>query len=163
MVTFLKRVYALLFVFLTVLFFALMSKIDFIVHSTLYSYGLKFSYDWANTYWLTYSLVYSAFGLTMAFCYYAGSSKQFQNKKVAFAIFCSINVLAICGLQDLLFFLLWAGSLPSGALVWWWSMWTYVFGTWNSQMQLALTGLGFVLIAATWLLTFYKKKLLNTK
>lgn len=27
------------------------SQIDTIVHKTLYSYGLQFSYDWANPYW----------------------------------------------------------------------------------------------------------------
>ena len=28
-----------------------LSQIDNIVHGTLYSYGLQFSYDWANPYW----------------------------------------------------------------------------------------------------------------
>lgn len=161
--TFLKRVYALLFVLLTVLFFALMSKIDFIVHATLYQYGLTFSYDWANTYWLTYNLVYLVFSLALAFCYYVGSAKTWQNKKIALAIFASVTVLAICGLQDLLFFVLWSGSLPPGTLVWWWSMWAPVFGTWNSQMQLALTSLGFVFVTMTWILTLYKKKHFMTK
>jgi hypothetical protein len=163
MVDFLKRVYALFFVLLTVLFFALMSKIDFIVHSTLYEYGLIFSYDWANMYWLIYSLVFFAFGLMMAFCYYVGSQKTFQNKKIAIALFASINVLALCGFQDVLFFVLWSGSLPPGTLVWWWSMWTYVFGTWNTQMQVTLTSLGFALIMATWILAYYKKKPYITK
>jgi hypothetical protein len=158
MVTFLKRVYALFFVLLTVLFFVLMSKIDYIVHATLYQYGLQFSYDWANTYWLTYNLVYFAFGLTLAFAYYVGSQKAMPNKKIAIAIFGSISLLAFCGLQDLLFFVLWAGSLPPDTLVWWWSMWAPVFGTWNSQMQIALTGLGFACVTATWILTFYRKK-----
>jgi hypothetical protein len=135
-----------------------MSKIDYIVHSTLYLYGLNFSYDWANTYWLTYSFVFFVFGSAMAFCYYAGSLKNFQNKKIALAIFASINLLALCGLQDVLFFVLWSGSLPSGTLVWWWSMWTYVFGTWNTQMQVSLTGLGLILVTATWILAVYKKK-----
>jgi hypothetical protein len=136
-----------------------MSRIDYIVHSTLYNYGLVFSYDWANTYWLTYSLVFFAFGLSMAFSYYMGSQRTFQSKKIAFAIFASINVLALCGFQDMLFFVLWSGSLPSGTLVWWWSMWSYVFGTWNSQMQIALTSLGFGLITATWVLTLRRNHL----
>jgi hypothetical protein len=153
----LKRVYSLLFVLLTVLFFVLMSKIDYIVHATLYQYGLHFSYDWANTYWLTYNLVYFAFALTLAFAYYVGSQKSLQNRKVALAIFGSISVLAFCGLQDLLFFVLWSGSLPPETLVWWWSMWAPIFGTWNSQMQLALTGAGFVCVTVTWLLMLSKK------
>ena len=32
-------------------FFAIMSRLDFIVHRTLYNYGLNFSYGWAFEYW----------------------------------------------------------------------------------------------------------------
>jgi hypothetical protein len=124
-------------------------------------YGLVFSYDWANTYWLTYSLVFFAFAVSMAFSYYMGSQKTLQSKKIALAIFASINVLALCGFQDMLFFVLWSGSLPPGTLVWWWSMWAPVFGTWNSQMQIVLTSLGFGLITATWMITLKKKPLMT--
>ena len=37
----------------------LLTRVDLIVHGTLYSYGLQFSYDWANPYW-TYIRVVDA-------------------------------------------------------------------------------------------------------
>lgn len=135
-----------------------MSRIDFLVHSTLYNYGLFFSYEWANVYWLIYGLVFVAFSLAVAFVYYLGSKKTLTNKKIALALFTSINVLSICGLQDVLFYVLWAGSLPPNTLVWWWSLWTLVFGTWNSQMQVTLTALAFGISLLSWVLALYQKK-----
>jgi hypothetical protein len=112
-------------------------------------------------YWLTYNLVYLAFSLSLATCYYIGSEKNRQTKRIALAIFISIAVLAVCGLQDMLFFVLWSDSLPPDTLVWWWSMWAHVFGTWNSKMQLALTTLGFMCVVATWILTIFKNKTIH--
>ena len=34
----------------------LLLEIDKLVHGTLYGYGLVFSYDWANPYWLMFRL-----------------------------------------------------------------------------------------------------------
>lgn len=36
----------------------LLSRIDWIVHSQLYDYGLQFSLDWAVSYWAFVRLVY---------------------------------------------------------------------------------------------------------
>jgi len=140
-----------------------MSRIDFIVHSTLYEYGLIFSYEWANHYWLVYGLVFASFASAVAFVYYYASEKTFRNKKIALALFTSINVLSLCGLQDVLFYVLWTGSLPPETLVWWWSLWTLVFGTWNSQMQLALTGFACMVTLLCWVLALYQKKQIPSK
>jgi len=45
-----------LWVFCGVLSIVLFLQIDRIVHQDLYNYGLKFSYDWANTYWMAFRL-----------------------------------------------------------------------------------------------------------
>src|SRR5512139_2328853 len=37
---------------------ALMLKIDSIVHVTLYDYGLQFSTEWANPYWVAARIIY---------------------------------------------------------------------------------------------------------
>jgi hypothetical protein len=157
-VAFLKKIFSLTLAVLIGLFFVLMSRIDFLVHSTLYNYGLVFSYEWANVYWLIYGLVFVAFSLVVAFVYYLGSQKKLANKKVALALFTSINVLSICGLQDVLFYVLWAGSLPPSNMVWWWSLWRLVFGTWNSQMQLTLTASAFGISLLSWAVALYQKK-----
>jgi hypothetical protein len=41
--------------------------LDTIVHSTLYNYGLQFSYEWANTYWATMRIVQVLLGLNATF------------------------------------------------------------------------------------------------
>ena len=140
------------------LFFGIMSRIDFLVNSTLYEYGLVFSYEWANIYWLTYGLVYVIFSLVIAFVYWFGSPKTTGDKKIVAALLISINVLALCGLQDVLFFVLWAEGLPPNNLNWWWSMWTSVFGTWNSQMQVTLTTIAFGISLLSWVLALHQKK-----
>jgi len=42
---------ALIIGFAIIIIFLLL-KIDSIIHNNLYSYGLQFSYEWANPYWL---------------------------------------------------------------------------------------------------------------
>ena len=37
----------------TVLVYYLLVSIDYIVHNVLYQFGLQFSYEWANSYWLS--------------------------------------------------------------------------------------------------------------
>ena len=109
-----------------------MSRIDFIINSVLYNYGLEFSYNWANTYWLTYNFTFVVFSAVAAFIYWLGSPKTSCDKKVVVALLVTINLLALGGLQDILYFVFWAGGLPVNNVVWWWSQWRGVFGTWNT-------------------------------
>jgi hypothetical protein len=57
-------------------FFTLMSRIDFIVNSTLYEYGLKFSYEWANDYRQTYNSIFYVFGIALGLIYWAASKRH---------------------------------------------------------------------------------------
>lgn len=144
-----------LFIFL---FFLFMSRIDFIVNSVLYNYGLVFSYNWANTYWITYNFTFVVFSAMAGFVYWLGSSKTSCDKRVAVALFATINLLALGGLQDILYFTIWAGGLPVNSVVWWWSQWNGVFGTWNTLLQLELMFgmVGFSILA--WGLALHQKK-----
>jgi hypothetical protein len=42
-----------------------LTLLDNIVHGSLYNYGLTFSYDWANPYWMTLKIVQALLGLTI--------------------------------------------------------------------------------------------------
>ena len=68
------------------LFFVAMSRIDYVVNSTLYNYGLEFSYGWANTYWVAYNTVFVIFSAMAGFIYWFGSEKTTCDKKVASAL-----------------------------------------------------------------------------
>ncbi|MGD6932631.1 MAG: hypothetical protein ACQCN5_00305 [Candidatus Bathyarchaeia archaeon] len=129
----------IIFGVLILVFYVLMSRIDFIIHNTLYNYGLRFSYEWANTYWLTYNLIFIAFGFTLSIAYWAASNKTKKDLKLSLALMGTITLLTIGGLQDILFFVLWNGGLPQSSVVWWWMPWTSIVGTWNSIAQIALT------------------------
>jgi hypothetical protein len=122
-------------------FFTLMSKIDFIVHDTLYKYGLVFSYEWANNYWLTYNAIFIVFGVILCVTYWLASSKTKRDFKFSLSLFLVVTLLTIGGLQDILFFVLWGGGLPQISVVWWWAPWVGIMGTWNSGMQIVLAGL----------------------
>lgn len=140
------------------LFFSFMARIDFVVNATLYDYGLVFSYNWAIPYWTTYYTIFMVFSLIVGFIYWVGSLKAVYDMKVAVALFATINSLAISGLQDVLYFIFWAGGLPPNNVVWWWSHWISVFGTWNSVMQVALTVIAIAISTSIWALALYQKK-----
>jgi hypothetical protein len=118
-----------------------MSKIDFIVHDTLYKYGLFFSYEWANNYWLTYNAIFISFGVILGVTYWLASNKTKRDFKFSLSLFLVVTLLAVGGLQDILFFVLWGGGLPQMSVVWWWAPWISILGTWNSGMQIVLAGL----------------------
>jgi len=134
-----------------------MSRVDFIVHSTLYDYGLEFSYAWANDYWLTYNALFVVFAVMAAVSYWLSSAKTRRDLKLSAALFGAIVFLALGGLQDIFFFLLWEGALPSVGTVWWWAPWANMVGTWNSQMQICLTATT-VLISLTTIAIATKQK-----
>lgn len=137
-----KAVYKAAFVTAVVfVFFCLMSKFDFIVHEKLYNYGLFFSYEWALDYWITYWSAFIVFSVIITVMYWLGSGKTMGDLMFSLTVCLTINLLMIGGVQDLLFFLLWGDGLPGYEVVWWWSPWIYVFGTWNSSMQLVLSSL----------------------
>ncbi|MFQ5758726.1 MAG: hypothetical protein ACE5IF_03530 [Candidatus Bathyarchaeia archaeon] len=132
---------------LVFLFFSLMSRIDFIVHSTLYNYGLQFSYQWANEYWIAYCAVFFSFSLLIGFMYWLGSNKNKRDRKISLALTTTVNLLTIAGTADLMMFLLWAGRLPPENVIWWWTPWYQIFGVWTSSLQLAFATMIFLIMA----------------
>ena len=44
-----------------------LNQFDSIIHGTLYNYGLQFSYEWANPYWMTLRIVQVFLGLSTVF------------------------------------------------------------------------------------------------
>jgi hypothetical protein len=96
-----------------------------------------------------------------SYVYWLGSQKTTQDKKVVAALLVTINLLALGGLQDILYFSIWAGGLPVNSVVWWWSLWKNIFGTWNTSLQLELMlGMaGFTIL--TWSLALHQKKSLE--
>lgn len=135
---------------LVFLFFGLMSRIDFIVHSTLYNYGLQFSYQWANEYWIVYCVLFFNFSFLVGFMYWLGSNKNERDRKVSIALTVSMSLLALAGTADIMVFVLWVGRLPPENVMWWWAPWYHIFGVWTTFMQLVFTSIIFMVIAFMW-------------
>jgi len=133
------------------LYFCLLSRIDFIVHGDLYHYGLQFSYEWANKYWITYFAIYAYFSTAMGFIYLLASNRTKKDLKISIGLVATVNLLQIGGLADILFFILWAGGLPPDNVAWWWTPWFQIFGVWTTSMQIALMALTFLAVVFMWI------------
>lgn len=138
---------------LVFLFFSLMSRIDFIVHNKVYYYGLRFSHQWANEYWIVYCATFYTFSLSIGFMYWLGSNKNKQDTKISLALITSMALLFIGGATDIMFFVLWVGKLPPENVMWWWMHWYCIFGVWTTSMQLILTAIISLIIVLLWVQT----------
>jgi len=133
------------------LYFCLLSRIDFIVHGDLYHYGLQFSYEWANEYWITYFASYAYFSIVIGFVYWLASNRTRKDLKVSIGLIATVNLLLIGGLADIMFFSLWAGGLPPDNFMWWWVPWYQIFGVWTSSMQINLMAFISLIVASMWI------------
>ena len=131
-------------------YFCLMSRIDFIVHQDLYNYGLQFSYEWANEYWIAYFASYAYFSIVIGFINWLASNRTRKDLKVSLGLIATVNLLLIGGLADIIFFSLWAGGLPPDSVMWWWVPWYQIFGVWTSSMQIVLMAFMSLIVAFMW-------------
>jgi len=133
------------------LYFCLLSRIDFIVHGDLYHYGLEFSYEWANEYWITYFAAYAYFSVVIGFIYWSASNRTRKDLEISIGLTTTVNLLLIGGLADITFFSLWAGGLPPDNVMWWWVPWCKIFGVWTSSMQMVLMALMSLIVVFMWI------------
>ena len=144
------------------LYFCLLSRMDFIVHRDLYHYGLQFSYEWANEYWITYFTTYAYFSMVIGFIYWLASNRTKKDLRVSMGLAATVSLLQIGGLADIIFFSLWAGGLPPDNVVWWWTPWYQIFGVWTSSMQIFLMAFTSLIVAFIWIKTLvFRISLLN--
>ena len=66
---------------------ALMLKIDSIVHVTLYDYGLQFSPEWANPYWVAARMIYVLLTMPMILSIIVVVLKIVRSRKQGTALF----------------------------------------------------------------------------
>jgi len=138
------------FCFLVLVFFVLMSGLDFVVHRVLYGYGLRFSFDWAVGYWVVYWCVFVVFGVVVGFVYWLGSGRSGRGVRVGLGLGLSVFLLCLGGLQDVFWFVFWGGGLPGDGVVWWWVPWFGLFGFWDSGLQLWLLLVMFGVVCLVW-------------
>jgi hypothetical protein len=127
----------------------LLTKLDFIINSTFYSYGLKFSMDW---YW-QYSVVY----FVLLQCFAVGSFLLAHRRELLILA----EAFVLSGTQDLVYFGVWNGGVfPPGQ--WNWTPYYWMFGSWTTAHQVALSVSSLIvagsIIAILWWRAVYIKK-----
>ena len=117
-----RNIVAIVLFFLGVLLF---TRIDFLVNSSLYGYGLNFSENWYGEYTILYALCYQLLILSL-FAYS-------RNLK----LLALTEVFALTSTQDLVYFGLWQGSFPT--VEWSWTPFYRILGSWTTTHQILLS------------------------
>jgi len=127
-----------------VIFFSI-TGLDYIVNSTLYSYGLNFNTVW----YIPYLIGISATIFSICVLVSWQSYEDTGNSSVALKRGSILLLAHIGGLIDCLFFLIYnRGIIPSGEWTWMWQYW--LFGTWNWTLQAIWSGSFLFLILLIW-------------
>jgi len=134
------------------------SSIDFIVHDTLYYYGLIFSYNWAIPYWIALFLLFLIFGLLGAISYNI-DRENVSKVKLALIVITIIGEY-IGGILDTIVFstqVILRNTPNPQDIVWWWSPYKYIFGTWNLITNVILNVIIIVILGVAWNYILNKK------
>jgi hypothetical protein len=136
-----KNILAVLLFFLGVLLF---TRIDFLVNSSLYRYGLIFSENWYAEYTSLYALCYQL--LILSLFVYSRNLK----------LLALMEVFALTSTQDLFYFGLWQGSFPTTD--WSWTPFYTILGSWTTANQILLSvSMNFTVSLAIILLSLMKQ------
>lgn len=128
----------------------LLTKLDYLINTTFYGYGLQFSYGWYRDYTILYMMLFQLVIVP--------SSLWLQNKYY----FVLTEAFVLSGTQDLIYFGVWNGGVfPSGD--WSWMIFHDWFGSWTTANQFTLcllvNGLVWGFCAFEWLIWNWKLKI----
>ena len=103
----------------------LLTRLDYLINNTLYSFGLSYSEAWYQEYVILYFLAYQLVIFTLL--------AYTRNLK----LFVLFQAFVLTSTQDLVYFGLWEGSFPAHEWVW---MTQYkLFGFWNTATQILVS------------------------
>lgn len=129
------------------------TALDHLVHDTLYDFGLQFSYEWADPYWILLSLIWTTTVILAVYSYWIGRNRNMRNKITAFRIGFTFFGEWIGSFLDTLFFVL-KGRIPAENRMWWWNPYHRFFGVpWHTSTQYAYNMVWAVIIVAVWAIT----------
>ena len=96
----------------------LLTRLDYLINNTLYSFGLNYSEAWHQEYGVIYFLAYQLVIFTLL--------AYTKNLK----LFMFFQAFVLTSTHDLVYFGLWEGSFP--AREWIWMTQYRIFGFWNT-------------------------------
>jgi hypothetical protein len=128
--------------------------IDHVVNSTLYDFGLQFSWEWFYIYGMFFTLFFIAISCSVSVVYWIFSHKP--SKYLAFLLGFTIFLEWTGGFLDLLWFGM-EGRLPGPTAVWWWMPFVNWLGLkWTTFHQVLWTLFWLYLLIGLWLLYYFK-------
>ncbi len=133
--------------------------IDYIVHHTLYSYGLQFSNTWAIPYWFLLDLSFVTIALLAVSAYKI--DKDNFSLGTTIAIFVTICAEVFGGFLDTLWFTIagiMTGNWHLGFQNWSWHIYSRVFNVYSIKENLCLNLVVLILLAVLWYFRYKIKK-----
>jgi len=141
----------LIVILLIQLFLFSLTSIDYIVHNTLYKYGLIFNNDWANVYWALLFLTFQSVALLASATYWL--NRKSPRKLTAFTIWITITAEHFGCFLDTLYFMIYLilGHPLTNALAnWWWMPQSKIFGFWNLWINIIYNIIWFIPLIYLW-------------
>jgi hypothetical protein len=122
-----------------------LTRIDFLINSDLYHYGLQFSDGW---FWIN-QVTYTAMYQIIIVCLFLYSRSKW--------LLITFEAFVISAGQDLVYFTVWQRSFPNGN--WDWMPAVKVFGLaqWTTAMQIGTTFATMLAVSMIWY--FFRKRL----
>lgn len=117
---------ALINLVIVIVFFLIMTRIDYVVNCILYEHGLKFSQVWYCEWTSIYILAYVFFAVVMGYF----------NRSLKLGL--SLLVISLISTQDIIYFLVWNSGDRFPMSMWVWMYQYKLFGYWNMATQLLL-------------------------
>jgi hypothetical protein len=134
--------------------YVVLTKIDLIVHYDLYQYGLVFSIEWAQPYWICLTACFWGLAALSVASYWLESRNK--NKALAALVVATILLPYYFGFEDVLWFI-WRGGFPAENVEWTWYWLNGVFGVWTTQKHLIFASVGLALLVGIWVLVLAKR------
>jgi hypothetical protein len=120
-----------------------LTALDHLIHQTLYAFGLRFSYEWADPYWILLSLV---FALTTFL-----ATVPIENRDVAWRVGFTFFGEWVGGFLDTIFWLL-HGRLPPETEIWWWNPFhRFLQVEWHTLNQYSWNIIWAIILLVVWL------------
>lgn len=154
----------LLVILLIQLFLFSLTSIDYIVHHTLYNYGLIFSHEWADIYWFLLFLTFQSVALVAMATYWL--NRENPRKLTALTIWLTITAEHFGGFLDTLWFIFYfvLGDPLSNAITnWWWMYQSRIFGFWNLLTNIIYNIIWLIPLVYLWYRIGFKNKFRSIK
>jgi len=139
------------------------TMLDYIGNSTMYKYGLVFSYEWFIPWAFGLHITVGASSVSNGIIYWFIRAKNKRNRLTAFLIGLTSYWQLISGNEDLIWFVVFDRGLPPLSKVWWWMPQHWVVNyinpnwQWTTLHELIWIVTFNIILLLMWCIWYYKR------